>query len=50
MYEVDTTGIHDAVTVALPAGGATASQVRMTTVSVDPGAVVVDTDKVVDWL
>ena len=57
MYEVDTTGIHDGVTagaVSLPPdvtpGGALASQVRKTMVSTDPGAVVVDTEKVVDSL
>ena len=52
MYEVMSVGIHDSEsdTVTLGPGGATGMQVRMTTVSVDPGAVVVDTEKVVNWL
>jgi hypothetical protein len=46
MKEVDTTGIHVVVTP----DGALTLQVRKTVVSIDPGAVVVDTEKVVDWL
>jgi hypothetical protein len=46
MYEVDTVGIHDAVTF----GPLLALQVRKTMVSTDSGPVDVDTETVVSWL
>jgi len=49
IYEVVNVGTHVEDAPDAPVG-ASALQVRKTVVSTDPGAVDVDTERVVDWL